>query len=282
MLQSFNRLFSNENKIIGESEQIQDEIVQLRVADIVPNAFQPRTEFDEEKIQELAQTFQTHGIIQPIVVRKKDGEQYEVIAGERRLRAAKLLEWETISAIIRDLTDTETASIALIENIQREELSVIEEAQAYQKLIELHELTQEALAQRLGKSQSTVANRLRLLGLPEEIQRGLIDKQITERHARALMKLKEVDIQLDFFQKILDGQLTVRETDELVKEFLERNDQPKKVRNKPKFISKDIRIATNTIRRSLKMISDTGIKVESEEEELEDYYQITIRVQKNK
>ncbi len=281
MLQSFNRLFANGNKIDEESERHQDDIVQLRVADIVPNAYQPRTEFDEEKIKELAQTLQTHGIIQPIVVRKKDDEQFEVIAGERRLRAAKLLEWETISSIVRDLSNTETASIALIENIQREELSVIEEAQAYEKLIEMHELTQEALAQRLGKSQSTVANRLRLLVLPGEIQRGLIERQITERHARALMKLKDEKEQLAFFKKIVAEELTVRETDELIKKLQETESAPVKKR-KAKIISKDVRIATNTIRRSLKMISDTGIKVESEEEELDDYYQITIKVKKNK
>src|SRR5699024_2807608 len=175
----------------------------------------------------------------------------------------------------------DTASIALIENIQREELSVIEEAQAYDRLIEMHELTQEALAQRLGKSQSTVANRLRLLALPEEIQRGIIDKEITERHARALMKLKDEEQQLTFYNKIVSEKLNVRATDELIKQTLEKPEEPKK-KKKAKFISKDIRIATNTIRRSLKMISDTGIKVESEEEELDDYFQITIKVKKNK
>lgn len=280
MLQSFNRLFTNGNKL-DELTNEQYDVVQLKVDNIVPNAYQPRTEFDEEKIKELAQTLQTHGIIQPIIVRQKEEDHYEVIAGERRLRAAKLLEWETISAIVRDLTDTETASLALIENIQREELSVIEEAQAYAKLIEMHELTQEALAQRLGKSQSTVANRLRLLTLPNDIQQGLLNKKITERHARALMKLKDESEQIDFYHRIVENQLTVRETEDLISKKLSGS-QEKKKRVKPKFISKDIRIATNTIRRSLKMISDTGINVESEEEELDDYYQITIRVKKKK
>src|SRR5699024_6301820 len=228
MLQSFNRLFSSGNKIDEELGRDQDDVVQLRVADIVPNAYQPRTEFDEEKIKELAQTLHTHGIIQPIVVRQKEEDQFEVIDGERRLRAAKLLEWETISSIVRDLSDTDTASIALIENIQREELSVIEEAQAYDRLIEMHELTQEALAQRLGKSQSTVANRLRLLALPEEIQRGIIDKEITERHARALMKLKDEEQQLTFYNKIVSEKLNVRATDELIKQTLEKPEEPKK------------------------------------------------------
>src|SRR5690625_5214543 len=181
MLQSFNRLFTSGNKN-EHADDYQEDVVQLKVEEIVPNEYQPRTQFDDEKIKELAQTLQTHGMIQPIVVRKKDENKYEVIAGERRLRAAKSLGWETISAIIRNLTDTETASVALIENIQREELSVIEEAQAYSMLLEMHELTQEALAQRLGKSQSTVANRLRLLSLPDDIQDGLLHKTITERY----------------------------------------------------------------------------------------------------
>lgn len=279
MLQSFNRLFTSSSKE-ETTDELNEDVVQLKVDDIVPNEFQPRTKFDDEKIKELAQTLQTHGMIQPIVVRKKNDDKYEVIAGERRLRAAKLLGWETISAIVRNLTDTETASVALIENIQREELSVIEEAQAYQQLIKMHSLTQEALAQRLGKSQSTIANRLRLLSLPDEIKQGLIDRVITERHARALIKLKEEDLQLKFYQKIIEQQLNVRETDEMIKQFLEKGQAEKKQRPKRKFISKDIRIATNTIRRSLKMIQDTGIKVETEEEDFDDYYQITIKVPK--
>src|SRR5699024_643952 len=212
MLQSFNRLFTNGTKV-DEQNADQVDVVQLNVSDIDPNAYQPRTEFDEEKIKELAQTLQTHGIIQPIIVRSKGEDQYEIIAGERRLRAAKLLEWEKISAIIRELSDTETASHALIENIQREELSAIEAAQAYSMLIEMHELTQEALAQRLGKCQSTVANRLRLLSLPDDIQDGLLHKKITERHARSLMTLKTTEEQVEYYEKVIEQGLTVRELD---------------------------------------------------------------------
>ena len=280
MLQSFNRLFTNGTKM-DEQNADQVDVVQLNVSDIDPNAYQPRTEFDDEKIKELAQTLQTHGIIQPIIVRSKGEDQYEIIAGERRLRAAKFLEWEKISAIVRELSDTETASLALIENIQREELSVIEEAQAYSKLLEMHELTQEALAQRLGKSQSTVANRIRLLSLPEEIQEGLLQKNITERHARSLMTLKTTEEQVEYYEKVIEQGLTVRELDDLIKSDYAKPVEKKK-RKKPKLVSKDVRIATNTIKRSLKMISDTGIDVESEEEDLDDYYQITIKVKKNK
>src|SRR5690625_876084 len=280
MLQSFNRLFTGGNKEDDLAPNNQDDIIPLKVEHIVPNAYQPRTQFDEEKIKELAQTLQTHGIIQPIVVRKKDEELYEVIAGERRLRAAKHLGWETISAIIRNLNDTETASIALIENIQREELSVIEEARAYEKLLEMHSLTQEALAQRLGKSQSTIANRLRLLTLPEEVQQKLLEKQISERHARALMKLKEETLQIKFLHEIIEKQLTVRETESAIEKFLMKAKKKPKRKQKRQIVSKDIRIVTNTIKRSLKLIEQTGVAVESEEEDLDDYYQITIRVKK--
>lgn len=283
MLHSFNRLFSNDNKTNNNSEESieEEEIVQLKIDNIIPNQYQPRTVFDEEKIEELAQTLRTHGMIQPIVVRMLEEGKFELIAGERRLRAAKTLEWESIPVIIRDLSDTETASIALIENIQREELSVIEEAHAYKKLIQLHSLTQEALAQRLGKSQSTIANRLRLLNLPEKIQNALMGRKILERHARALMKLKEEKEQLEFLDKIIEGGLNVRQTDELINQFLNKEKRKPEIKNR-KWVSKDIRIATNTIKRSLQMISEAGIDVESFEEDSGEYYQMTIRIKKKK
>lgn len=279
MLQSFNRLFAGGDKAAEEVTDLED-VTQIDIEKIVPNKYQPRVVFDEERISELAQTLKTHGMIQPIVVRKKDGDEYELIAGERRFRAAKLLEWETVPAIVREMTDTETASIALIENIQRENLSVIEEANAYVQLIEMHELTQEALAQRLGKSQSTIANRIRLLSLPEEVQDALMNKTISERHARALLKLSDKETQIEFLRLIIEKSLTVRETDELIKKHLQTDAKKDKVKPKRTFISKDIRIATNTIRRSLDLIEKTGIEFETEEEDLDDYYQITIKVKK--
>ncbi|HLS22731.1 MAG TPA: nucleoid occlusion protein [Pseudogracilibacillus sp.] len=280
MLQSFNRLFAGGDKSEEETAEFED-VIQLEINKIVPNKYQPRVKFDEEKITELAQTLKTHGMIQPIVVRKKNDDEFELIAGERRFRAAQQLEWETIPTIVRDLTDTETASIALIENIQRENLSVIEEANAYVQLLEMHSLTQEALAQRLGKSQSTIANRIRLLSLPSEVQEAIIDKQISERHARALLKLPDEASQLQFLSIIVEQELTVRQTDELVKKHLEGGKEKKKKRKpKTQFISKDIRIATNTIRRSLDLIEKTGIDFETKEEDLGDYYQITIKVKK--
>src|SRR5699024_4998595 len=159
-----------------------------------------------------------------------------------------------------------------------ENLSVIEEANAYVKLIDMHELTQEALAQRLGKSQSTIANRIRLLSLPTEVQDAVMNKEVSERHARALLKLDNEETQIDFLAIIIEKALTVRETDELIKNHLAGNGKDdtkqKKSKSKTTFISKDIRIATNTIKRSLDLIEKTGIDVETEEEDLGDYYQI--------
>lgn len=283
MLHSFNRLFSGGNKDEEASGEFfdEDEIVQIKLKEIIPNQFQPRTVFEEDKIEELAQTLRTHGMIQPIVVRKLEENKYELIAGERRLRAAETLEWESIPSIIRSLSDTETASIALVENIQREQLTVIEEAHAYKQLIKLHSLTQEALAQRLGKSQSTIANRLRLLNLPEVVQEALLNKQILERHARALMKLKNENDQRRFLQEIIEHDLNVRETDELIEQFLTKKDEKPKKQTK-QWVSKDVRIATNTIKRSIQMITKAGIDVETKEEDLDDFYQVTIRIKKKK
>lgn len=282
MVSPLNRFFGLGDKGKAELEE-QDyhpnEVVQLEVNKIVPNRFQPRTIFDEEKIKELAQTIRTHGMIQPIIVRKIDDGNYELIAGERRWRAVTLLEWEHIPAIIRDLTDTETASIALIENLQREELTAIEEAKAYSQLLEMHSLTQEALAQRLGKNQSTIANKLRLLKLPEPVQDALMKKEITERHARALIKLKDEQKQLEILRLIIEKDLNVKQTEEKIAS-MQKEKKPKRKRPQLKGISKDVRIAMNTIRQSLNMVSDSGVKVESDEQELEDYYQITIKIPK--
>ncbi|MBM7585084.1 ParB family chromosome partitioning protein [Bacillus pakistanensis] len=257
-----------------------DEVKNIPISQIVPNRFQPRTIFNEEKIDELSRTIHTHGIIQPIVVREFENNQFEIIAGERRWRAVQKLEWETVPAIVKNLNDTETASVALIENLQREELSPIEEAMAYGKLLELHDLTQEALAQRLGKGQSTVANKLRLLKLPEEIQEALLSKNLTERHARALIPLKNPEKQILLMQEVIEKSLNVKQTEDRVVKMLDQSET--KPKPKRRAFSKDMRIAVNTIRQSLSMVSDSGINLDSEEEEHEEFYQFTIRIPKKK
>lgn len=260
----------------------QEEVHQLPIKEIVPNRFQPRTIFDDERIEELAQTIRTHGIIQPIVVRQREGK-YEIIAGERRFRAVTLLGWETIPAIIKEFNDSQTASVALIENLQREGLTAVEEAVAYQKLIELHGLTQESLAQRLGKGQSTIANKLRLLHLSEPVQQAIMERKISERHARALLSLKDDALETKLLEEIVEQHLNVKQTEERVKELLE--DAPaSKPKKKPtrKAYSKDMRIAMNTIRQSVDMVMKSGLKVDTAEEEHEDFYQFTIRIPKKK
>jgi ParB family transcriptional regulator, chromosome partitioning protein len=265
---------------IVEEKGRNEEIKKIPIDQIIPNRFQPRTIFDDEKIEELSRTIHTHGIIQPIVVREFQENTFEIIAGERRWRAMKKLGWDVVPAIVKDFNDTETASVALIENLQREELSPIEEARAYGKLLELHHLTQEALAQRLGKGQSTVANKLRLLKLPQQVQDALLNKLITERHARSLIPLKDPEKQVKLLEEIIVKGLNVKQTEDRVVKMLEQlREKPKPKR---KAFSKDMRIAVNTIRQSLTMVSDNGIKLDSQEEEFEEYYQFTIKIPKKK
>lgn len=292
MKHSFSRFFGlGEKGEQAESEKINgnmeidkigdyEEIRKIPIDSIIPNRFQPRTVFDDEKIEELSRTIHTHGIIQPIVVRELENEQFEIIAGERRWRAMKKLDWKEVPAIVKNLNDTETASVALIENLQREELSPIEEAIAYGKLLELHNLTQEALAQRLGKGQSTVANKLRLLKLPQEVQDALLCKAITERHARSLISLKSPEKQIKLLNEIIEKNLNVKQTEDRVVKILEEGSAAPKP--KRKAFSKDVRIAVNTIRHSLSMVSDSGINLDSQEEEFDDFYQITIKIPKKK
>lgn len=274
----FSRMFGLSDKSDNE------EVRQIPVDIIVPNPYQPRTVFDDEKIDELCQTIRTHGLIQPIIVRQRNNH-FEIIAGERRWRATKKLGMDRIPAIVKEFNDTQTASIALIENLQREGLTAIEEAVAYQKLIELHSLTQESLAQRLGKGQSTIANKLRLLHLPRAVQEALLARSITERHARALIPLKDVEWQEKLLQEIIERELNVKQTENRVKQLLEALENPKEEKEKKprwKSFSRDTRIAINTVRQSIDMVLQTGLPVESNEEDNEEYYQFTIRIPKKR
>lgn len=273
-----------QNEVNIDPQMATEEVVKIPIEKIIPNRYQPRTVFDDDKIEELSRTIHTHGVIQPIVVRPF-GDQYEIIAGERRYRAIKKLEWLEVPAIVRNLNDKETASIALIENLQREELTAIEEALAYQQLLELHSLTQEALAQRLGKGQSTVANKLRLLKLPQFVQTAILNRELTERHARALIAIKDEQLQQQLIQAVKEYDWNVRQLEEQIQNILqpvEEVEKPKKDKPLRKAISKDVRIALNTIKQSLSMVTKSGITVKTEEEDTEEYYQITVKIPKNK
>lgn len=266
------------SRLFGLSEQRtpQEEVRQIPLQDIDTSPFQPRTVFDDDRIDELCQTIKTHGVIQPIVVRVRNN-RYEIIAGERRFRAVTKLGYDTIPAIVREFNDSQTASIALIENLQRENLTAVEEAVAYQKLIELHQLTQESLAQRLGKSQSTIANKLRLLMLPESIKISLMERKITERHARALLSLDTEELQLKVLEEIITKELNVKQT-EIRIAFLKESTKIKKA--KRVSFTKDVRLALNTIRQSIEMVSGSGLQIKTNEKDHEDHYEIVIQIPK--
>lgn len=205
-------------------------VVELPLDDVLPNRFQPRIKFNEEPINELASSIKEHGVIQPIVVRAV-GDRYEIIAGERRFKAATLAGLPTIPAIITDLNDKDSAEVALIENVQRQDLTPIEEAISYKKILDMGYLTQDDLAQKLGKNQSTIANKLRLLNLDEEVQEALLNGKISERHARSLLKLTDMDDQVKLLNKIIEERLTVRRTDEEINNMLNGNNNQESIKD---------------------------------------------------
>ena len=193
---------------------LEKEIFDISLKDLIPNRFQPREIFNDNELKELAESIKQHGVIQPIIV-KKIGDKYEIIAGERRFRASQLAGKETIPALVRDIDDKEVAKIALLENLQRSNLTPIEEAKTYQTILKLDNITQDELAANLGKSQATIANKLRLLTLDEEVQTALLNSQISERHARSLIGLDNQK-QKELLHKTINEKLTVRQLDEEV------------------------------------------------------------------
>ncbi len=216
------------------------EVVSLYLDDIIPNRFQPREVFDEHALKELAVSIREHGIIQPIIVRKVE-DKYEIIAGERRYKASTMAGLTKIPAIVKNLDDKECSKIALIENLQRKDLTPIEEARTYQKILDLEEgnLTQEALAATMGKTQSSVSNKLRLLALPEEIQDALLKEKISERHARSLLNVEDKNLQIKLLDKIIVDRMTVRELDKEIRELKEGKTPEQSADEKPKEEKKD-------------------------------------------
>jgi ParB family transcriptional regulator, chromosome partitioning protein len=207
----------------------------IRISDIVPNKSQPRKKFDEDALHELADSIKQYGVIQPLILQKKD-KHYEIIAGERRWRAARMAGLKEVPSIIKDYSPQEVVEIALIENIQREDLNPIEEAQTYQRLIQDFQLKQDEVAERVSKSRAAVTNSMRLLKLDERIQQMLIDDMISNGHARALLAIENKDKQYNLACRIFDEKLNVRETEKLVKK--ESEDKPAK---------KDIAVSTEEV-----------------------------------
>lgn len=204
-------------------------VMEIPIEKIIPNPYQPRKEFFQESLKELSASIESYGIIQPISVRKIGKEKYELVAGERRLKAAKLANLATVPAIIQDqLDDKGSAVLAVIENLQREDLNFIEEARGYQHLLTDHGFTQKELAKKIGKNQSTIANKIRILRLNPEILRTIVEKGLTERHGRALLKLPDEELRQMTLDQIIKGDFTVKRTEELVQGMLQEIQQDRK------------------------------------------------------
>lgn len=227
--------------------------VLLKINDIEPNRNQPRKKFNEDALQELSESIKQFGVIQPLVVQKRD-DYYEIIAGERRWRASKLAGIKEVPVIIKDYSEQEIVEIALIENIQREDLNPIEEAQAYRRLIDEYDLKQDELAERISKSRTAITNSMRLLKLSDDVQQMLIEDMISSGHARALLSIEDKEQQYQLALKIMDEKLSVRETEKLVKQL--GNPKPEKIKPvlENAFVYEDIE-------RKIKEIVGTKVKV---------------------
>ncbi|MCH4444017.1 MULTISPECIES: nucleoid occlusion protein [Staphylococcus] len=278
MKKPFSKLFGLKNKddIVGYIEEDRNSSVEsIQIERIVPNRYQPRQVFDSSKITELAESIDEHGLLQPIVVRPIEENMYEIIAGERRFRALQSLHKSQADVIIRHMNDEETAVVALIENIQRENLSAVEEAEAYKKLLEIGGTTQSELAKSLGKSQSFIANKLRLLKLTPKVISRLREGKITERHARAVLSLKEED-QEKLIEQVISQKLNVKQTEARVKQKI----GPEKVKAQSFQFSKDLTQARDEVGKSIQAIEQSGIRVEQRDKEHDDYYEIKIKIYK--
>lgn len=248
-------------------------VLYLPAEDISPNPGQPRREFDPAGLEELSQSIARHGILQPLSVRRNGGG-YELISGERRLRAARMAGLEQVPCLVVNADAAESSLLALIENVQRRDLDFLEEALAIQALWEATGLSQEALAKQLGKAQSSLANKLRLLRLPPEVLELLREKGFTERHARALLRLPDPEAQKSAARYVVDHDLTVAKTEAYVESLL----HPTPKRSRPTFLLKDVRFFLNTVTRGLSLMQSAGVKAAYDRQDLEHEILLTIRI----
>lgn len=257
-----------------------NQIVKININEIIPNTYQPRKFFNENALEELSQSIREHGIIQPITVRKR-GDVFELVAGERRWRAARIAELEEVPCNIVDITDAESAEIALLENLQREDLNFIEEAEAYHNLIHDHRFTQDELAKRMGKKQSTIANKLRILKLSNNVRRLCVENNLTERHARALLSMPDEKLQVKVVKKVIKDKLNVRQTEELInKELLKLAGQELNNKSKKKITSIfPAKLYVNTIKQ---VFDKFNIPAKYKMDDHDEYIQITVNIPKNK
>lgn len=259
-----------------QTEQKEQKILYLRTEDIRPNPHQPRMVFRLEELRALSDSIRQNGILQPLTVRQC-GNEYELITGERRLRAAKLAGLRCVPCIVMEINDRNSAILALVENIQRQDLNYFEEAAALEKLITYYGMTQEDAAVQLGRAQSTVANKLRLLRLTEKEKNYILENQLTERHARALLKLASPEERMAVLEKVTKLGLNVEKTEQFIEEKLGRVREQENFR-KRSVLFRDVRLFTNTIQKAVETMQAAGIPADSQKTQFEDYIEYKIRI----
>lgn len=263
------------------TEEKNSKVIYIPIENIRPNPYQPRREADKEALSELCASIKQYGLMQPVVVRQINECDFELIAGERRLCACRMAEMESIAAVVVKAGGTDSAIMALIENVQRENLSYIEEAEAFCTLVAEHGVTQEELAARLGKSQSAIANKIRILKLSPQIRQMLTEHGLSERHARALLRLTDEKSRLKAINLIISRGLNVTKTEELVDEMLGKGEGGDDKSLQPLRTIKDVRIFSNTIRQAVDMMNRSGIAASTHRVENEEYIEYTIKIPKS-
>lgn len=264
---------------IGAYKTGANSIVHLPLHLVMPNPNQPRKIFDHDALKELSESIRQYGVIQPVTVRKMRDGTYELVAGERRLKAAGLAGLLKIPAIIIEMEDEDSAIVALVENIQRQNLSFMEEALAYRQLLDKCNLTQEELAKKVGKTQSAIANKIRLLRLPASVREIVKDNSLTERHARALLRLDTEEKQIYAARRIVDFNMNVKQSEELVDRVI-KNGIEETPKEKIRKSIGDVRVFFKTITKAVSLMNENGIEATARKDETDSYYEYVIRIQK--
>ncbi len=277
MQDGFNELNVEALKTGSSQKNTDVQVLQVPLSRIVPNPYQPRKEFESEALSELADSIRQYGVLQPLLVAPGEGGNYILIAGERRLRASIMAGLGTVPVIVSEYTTQQIAEIAMIENLQRKDLHYLEEAEGYETLVNTFHLTQEAMAIRVGKKQSTIANKLRLLKLPASVREVLHESELTERHARVLLKLETEEAQKTILKKVLKDHLNVKQTEALVEKYLK--EEGKENKKKPRvIIVNDVRIYLNSIREVMETVKRSGIPSSMEQDMDGDDVVVTLRI----
>ncbi|WP_293832823.1 nucleoid occlusion protein [uncultured Phascolarctobacterium sp.] len=265
---------------LGERKAVSEvKVVKVPIDTIFPNPYQPRKNFDDAALEDLSASIAQYGVLQPLLVSPAEDGRYMLIAGERRLRASKMAKLAEVPVIISEYTSQQIAEIALIENLQREDLHYLEEAEGYEKLMNQFHITQEAMAARVGKKQSTIANKLRLLRLSAPVRKVLMDAELSERHARALLKLPDDEKRLEVLETIVAKNFSVRQTEEYINKLLDGKSEEKRKRM---VIVNDVRIYLNSIKQVVDAVKTAGIPVAIEQTLEGDEVIISVRIKNQK